>query len=75
MKVRNKTNSKATKEAPKIPKDFDQLVVSVTDKKTSQLFQHKGLKLEKHGEYDMFYLQSTFGSKRYLKLMVLRFRC
>ena len=59
MNVQNQTNSKDTKEVPKIPKDFDQLVVSNMDKKTSQLFQYKGLKLEKHSEYDMFYLQSV----------------
>lgn len=59
LNVQNQTNSKDTKEVPKIPKDFDQLVVSNMDKKTSQLFQYKGLKLEKHSEYDMFYLQSV----------------
>lgn len=52
-------NSDASKKHIKVPKDFDQLVVSDTDKKTSQLFKYKGLKLEKYSEYDMFYLQSV----------------
>lgn len=41
-------NSGAFKKHIKVPRDFDQLVVSDTDKKTSQLFQYKGLKLEEH---------------------------
>ena len=38
--------------------DFNQLIVSDRDKKVSQCFSYKGFKLEKHSEYDMFYLQS-----------------
>ena len=41
-------NSDTSNKPIKVPRDFDQLVVSDTDKKTSQLFQYKGLKLEKH---------------------------
>ena len=44
--------------ANNIPNDFNQLVVSYIDKKVSQCFQYKGFILDKHSEYDMFYLQS-----------------
>lgn len=46
--------------------DFHQLIVSNGDKKVSQCFSYKDFKLEKHGEYDMFYLQSIIMNlKRY----------
>lgn len=41
-----------------LDKSFDRLDVSTNNKKLSQRFKYKWISIEKHGEYDMFYLQS-----------------
>lgn len=56
MQTINKVNENYL--ANNIPNDFNQLVVTSKDKHLSHFFQYKGLAIEKHGEYDMFYLQS-----------------
>lgn len=50
----------------KIPKEFDHLNVFNDDKHTSQIFKYKWLYIEKHSEYDIFYLQSVVNNlKKY----------
>ena len=56
MQTINKVNENYV--ANNIPNDFNQLVVTSKDKHLSHFFQYKGFAIEKHGEYDMFYLQS-----------------
>lgn len=50
----------------KIPKEFDLLNVFSNDKHTSQIFNYKWISIEKHSDYDIFYLQSVVNNlKKY----------
>lgn len=54
----NRTGNKSNTKLLKMPKEFDKLEVLSDDKHTTQVFKYKGWNLEKHSEYDMFYVRS-----------------